>query len=91
MGRSRQFRLDLWATASVCVVMADFERDRKSRGFADLTAFLEDAAGLAVEGQFSQRSLATIRDTVIQIWPLLIASVAELAAIERDIQHAGTD
>lgn len=77
--------------ASVCGVMADFERDRISKRFADLTALLEDAAGFAVDGQSSQRSLAAIKNTVIQIWPLLIASVADLAANERDIQHAGND
>lgn len=77
--------------ASVCVVMADYERDKISKRFADLTALLEDAAGFAVDGQSSQRSLAAIKNTVIQIWPLLITSVAELAAIERDIKHAGTD
>ena len=65
------------------------ECDRISKEFADLTAVLEDVAGLAVEGQSSQRSLALIRENIAHIWPLLIACVAELASIERGIHNLG--
>ena len=71
--------------------MDEFERDRISKGFADLTALLEDAAGLAVEGQSNQRSLKFIGDDIVQIWPLLIAGVAKLASIEREIYNQGTN
>jgi hypothetical protein len=71
--------------------MDEIERDRISKGFADLTALLEDAAGLAVEGQSNQRTLALIGNDIAQIWPLLIAGVAELASIERGIHNQGTN
>lgn len=67
--------------------MDEFELDGISKGFADLTALLEDAAGLAVEGQSSQRSLVLVRENITQIWPLLIAGVAELASIERRVRN----
>jgi len=71
--------------------MDDFERDRISKGFADLTALLEDAAGLAAEGQSGQQTLVLFRENIVQIWPLLIAGVAELASIERGIRNLETN
>lgn len=71
--------------------MDEFERDRASKEFADLTALLEDAAGIAVEGQSGQRALASLRENVAQIWPMLIACVAELASIERSIGDQGAN
>ena len=85
------FRLDFLCTGSVCGSMDENERDRISKRFADLTALLEDAAGLAVEGQSSQRSLMLVVDDIAQIWPLLIAGVAALTSIERSISLAGTN
>jgi len=75
-----------------CVgVMDEFERDGISKRFANLTALLEDAAGLAVEGQSRQRSLALIRKNIAHIWPLLIACVAQLALLERHVQNQETN
>ncbi len=71
--------------------MNEFERDRISKGFADLTALLEDAAGLAVEGLSCQRSLASLREHIAQIRPLLIACVAEIALIEHYIRNLGVN
>lgn len=71
--------------------MNEFERDKISERFADLTALLEDAAGLSVEGQSDKRSFALMRTDIAQIWPLLRASVMVLTTIERilgkDEQH----
>ena len=75
----------------MCGVMDECERDRISKGFADLTALLEDAAGHAVEGQSSQRSLASFREDIKQIWPLLIACVSALASIENVITKEGAN
>ncbi len=71
--------------------MDEFERDRISKEFADLTALLEDTAGIAVEGQSGQRSLASLRENAAQIWPLLIDCVAELSSIERGIYNQETN
>lgn len=71
--------------------MDEFERDGISKEFADLTALLEDAAGIAVEGQSCPRSLVSVREHIAHFWPLLIACVAELASIERGIRNQGAN
>ena len=61
--------------------MNEFDRDRTSKGFADLTALLENAAALAVEGQSSKHTLVSARANIKKFWPLLNACLVTLAAI----------
>ena len=55
-----------------CVgAMSRFELDQINKAFAELTGCLEDAAGLAAEGQASTAEVATLRVLQDQIAPEL--------------------
>lgn len=71
--------------------MENVARDRISREFADLTALLEDAAGLAVEGQSLRRSPAELRDITTSLRPLLMDSLSKLVRIERALAEGEGD
>lgn len=70
--------------ASVCVGM-EHERIRDDilKGFADLTGLLEDAAGLAVEGQCCRSKIDDWENLAAQIWPEVNRIIRVLAALER--------
>ena len=60
------------ATREACVVaMSRFELDQINQAFAELTGCLEDAAGLAAEGQASGVKASTLRELQDQIAPKL--------------------
>jgi hypothetical protein len=70
--------------------MDEYARDRISKEFADLTAQLEDAAGLAVRGQSLRQSVAAVRGTHAQLSALLKTCEHKLASAERALVRAET-
>jgi len=58
-------------------------RDDISKGFADLTALLEDAAGMAVEGQSRRCNVEDLESLAAQIWPEVNRISKVLAALEQ--------
>lgn len=58
-------------------------RDDISKGFADLTALLEDAAGLAAEGQSRRCTVEGLENLAAQIWPEVNRISKVLTALEQ--------
>lgn len=77
--------------ASVCGAMEDTTRDRISRDFADLTALLEDAAGLAVEGQSRRQSVTALKEITARLRSLVNMSEQILTGIERALAEEGDE
>jgi hypothetical protein len=83
------FRLDFVGTGSVCVTMDENVRDSISRGFAELTILMEDAATLAVVGQSQKQAVRDAKEIIKAIWPLLISCDVAMASIEHAIDDVG--
>lgn len=71
--------------------MEDTARDRISKDFADLTDLLEDAAGLAVEGQSRRQSVAALKEITSRLRSLVNASERTLTGIERALAAEGDE
>ncbi len=62
--------------------MESTDREKVAEAFAELTAMLEDATVLAVDGQSNDRSPYSIRTNIGRLRSLLSASTDQLAGIE---------
>ncbi|WP_411892447.1 hypothetical protein [Yoonia sp. SDW83-1] len=62
--------------------MESTDREKVAEAFAELTAMLEDATVLAVDGQSNDRSPNSIRTNIGRLRSLLSASTDQLAGIE---------
>lgn len=72
--------------------MEDTTRDRISKDFADLTVLLEDAAGLAVNGQSRRQSVAALKEIATSLRSLVNASERTLTGIEHALdEEEGND
>lgn len=71
--------------------MENVARDRISKEFADLTAMLEDAAGIAVDGQSRRHSVAALKEIISRLRSLVNASERTLSGIERALADGGDE